>query len=519
MTDDQTHAEVLSLLRDPARWPGRPEQVDEIATHGALVFMAGDSVLKIKRPVRLPYLDFSTLEARQRVTAREIEINRPHAPDIYVDQVAITREDDGRLAIGGTGTPVEWAVRMRRFPQEALLSNVVWRSGIDDALARALATMAAGYHRSAPRSTEPDDPFPRIAGSVLETLRAAPDERVRAWTRRVEARVAAALATSAVVRRRRAAGGHVRRCHGDLHLGNIVLANGLPVPFDAIEFDERLATVDTLYDIAFLLMDLQRRGARRAANIVLGHYLWLTGEQADLEGLAALPVFLGVRALIRAMVALDRARAGAPGEGDPIGHVVDTLTFALGLLSPPRPHLLAIGGLSGTGKTTLAADLAPTFGAAPGALHLRSDLERKRLAGIGMLDRLPAEAYTPGAASAVYTRLLDRARVALEAGHSVVVDAVFAGSDERCRLARVAAGAGAGFTGLWLEAAPDTLRSRVAARTGDASDATVDVVDRQLTIDTGPIGWHRLDSSRAPDAVRTAASAVLIRALATAGAG
>jgi predicted kinase len=190
-------------------------------------------------------------------------------------------------------------------------------------------------------------------------------------------------------------------------------------------------------------------------------------------------------------------------------HALETLGLAIAYLEPPPPRLIAVGGLSGTGKTTLAAGLAPLLLPAPGALHLRSDVLRKTLAGVGELERLPASAYTPEARARVYTRLAERAEMALRAGHSVVVDAVFAGPDERAMVEEVARRCAARFDGLWLEAAPDLLQARVAARKADASDATPQVVERQLGYDLGEIGWHRLTAAGDPAQVLSRARDVL----------
>ncbi len=511
-TEQQT--EVIAFLAAPASYGATVGIVDRIETHGALVFIAGEQALKIKRAVRTGYFDFSTLGKREAVCRREIEINKPNAPDIYRDVVAITREDDGRLAIGGTGTPVEWAVRMASFSQDDLLSTVAERGGIDDRLATALAeTVLAAHSAAEPRAV--DDPGARMrlivesVGASIEGSTAHIAE-VTPLRQRFHARAEAALVRAAPILTRRAEAGLVRRCHGDMHLGNIVLWKGRPQLFDAIEFDETLATIDLLYDLAFLLMDLDRRGQRRAAHIVLDRYLGGSGRDLDVEGLAAMPLFLGLRAAIRAMVAFDRARIqDAPQRASTEQHGLDTLSLAIGYLEQPRPRLIAVGGLSGTGKTTLAAGLAPLVLPTPGALHLRSDVMRKRLAGIGELDRLPPDAYTPDASARVYRSLAALARQALSAGHSVVVDAVFARPEERTAFEQVAAALGVDFDGVWLEATSDLLKSRVAARKGDASDATPAVVERQIGYDTGVIAWHRVAATRTQGDVLEAARVAL----------
>ena len=493
-------SEVLAFLASGVTWPGLSAKVDVIETHGACIFLAGEEALKVKRAVRLPYLDFSSLEARRRYCQREIELNRPHAPEIYLGVAPITREADGHLAVEGSGAAVEWAVRMRRFGQDQLLSHVIEARGCDRALAEALGDMADRLHERAERRDAAGDPMYRVCGGLVAALQGRGDHRLAAGFSAFVEGIEGQLKASADVRKLRAASGFVRRCHGDLHLGNIVLWNGKPVPFDALEFDEALATTDTLYDLAFLVMDLWRRGARAGANQVFNHYLWRTGDILDLHGLRALPLYLGVRAGIRAMVALDQAVLGAPGR-DLAGQAAETLKCAVQLLSPPSPYLIAIGGLSGTGKSTVAALMAPDIGAAPGALHLRTDMERKRLAGVEHFERLRASAYTPAANAVVYTRVLARARAALLAGHSVIVDAVSAKPEERTIIEALAREIRVPFCGIWLEAEAGVMRERVGARRDDASDATTAVVEQQLGYDLGEITWARTAAIGPPEAV------------------
>jgi hypothetical protein len=286
----------------------------------------------------------------------------------------------------------------------------------------------------------------------------------------------------------------VRQCHGDLHLANIVLWQQHPTLFDALEFNLEMATVDTLYDLAFLLMDLLHHGQKRAANWVLNRYLWRSASRGDLEALALLPLFVACRAGIRALVAVTRATQRRPDpQSSAAGETARAyMRLAIDALQPAVPRLIAVGGLSGTGKSTLAAALAPHLPDLTGALHLRSDLERKAMFGVAETERLPPQSYTPEMAARVYERLLDRASAALGAGHSVIVDAVFATKGERDALEQRAAGHGAAFDGLWLEADPATLTDRVARRTGDASDATPAVIARQLGYDIGPMSWTRV---------------------------
>jgi hypothetical protein len=304
----------------------------------------------------------------------------------------------------------------------------------------------------------------------------------------------------------RASRGYVRRCHGDLHLRNIVLIEGQPVLFDAIEFDEKIATVDIFYDLAFLLMDLWHRGLSAHANTLFNAYLCAscaTAPLASLRGLALMPLFLATRADVRAMVTLDRLPYVKGAELRAAkGELKEFFELSNMFLESPPPRLIAVGGLSGTGKSTLAAALAPSIGAVPGALVVRSDIERKRLAGAGETTRLSSAHYSPAATSQVYRSLYAKARVALEAGHTVILDAVFARVDQRASVEAIAEKVNIPFTGLWLEAPERELISRVDARTGDASDADAAVVKKQLGYETGLISWQKINAGGELEMVR-----------------
>ena len=256
----------------------------------------------------------------------------------------------------------------------------------------------------------------------------------------------------------------MRLCHGDLHLGNICVVDGRPLLFDCIEFSEDIASIDVLYDLAFLLMDLDHRGHRDFANLVLNRYLDLTGEDAgETGGLAAMPLFLALRALIRAHVTATKAEHGWGGvdRAAAFAEVRAYLGEAEAALIPSAPRLIAIGGLSGTGKSTLAAKIAPALGPPPGARWLRSDVTRKLLFGTDPETKLPPEAYAPDITERVYRDLCAGAAAALRAGYPAVIDAVALRADERRAFAAVAAAAGVPFTGLWLEAPAERLMARV----------------------------------------------------------
>jgi aminoglycoside phosphotransferase family enzyme/predicted kinase len=507
---------VVAFLRTASSFDEPVHEVEVIETHCARVFLAGTKAYKVKKPVRLPFLDFSTLELRHQALTREMELNAPHAPEIYLRLVALTRRDGGGLAIGGDGPAVEWALEMRRFDQASLLSAIASKGPLPRITCTRLADMVARYHEQAPAAHAADG-----ARIVQETLLQLLSE-LEAETEILGADVPGALRRSAegalariaVLLESRAVAGAVRRCHGDLHLGNIVMIGERPVPFDALEFDEALATIDVLYDLAFLLMDLEVRGDRTAASVVFNAYVGAAPLRNEIEGLACLPLFLAMRALVRAVVALARAHQQ---QHDKRRHTeMDARRLAeaaLAFLSPPPASLLAVGGFSGTGKSTLAAALAPRIGPAPGALHLRSDVERKRLFNVAEAERLTPDHYRPEVSVEVYRLLLNKAERALAAGHSVVVDAVFMKLEERLDLEAVATRTGAGFAGLWLEAPADTLIARVEARRGDASDADAAVVQSQLARPTGAMSWTRVDARGDREATLAAAAAKLSPAI------
>jgi aminoglycoside phosphotransferase family enzyme/predicted kinase len=513
---ENDQAKVIDFLSDPSSYPGELERIDRFETHGALVFLAGEEAWKIKRAVRFPYMDFSTLDKRRAATTRELEINQRLAPELYKDVVPITLVKEGRLQIGGSGEVVEWAVRMRRFDQNLLLSRIVDEGAFSTNLAVALADAVFESHQVA--ASVPDDAgaerVQNLIDSVGETLATLPDDfdasELQCFRERATDQLDRVRATLSA----RAATGFVRRCHGDLHLNNIVLWRGRPLLFDAIEFDEELATIDTLYDLAFLLMDLDKRSHRNLANLVLNRYLWHSSADLKSHGLEALPLFLGLRAAIRALVTAERAQQKPTRFATRDRQIArDYLSSAHDYLGPPAPRLIVVGGLSGTGKSTLARALAPELGPAPGAVHLRSDLERKRLYGVSETVRLAPEAYTQTASDAVYSVLYEKAREIVAARHAVIVDAVFAKSEERARIEAVAVELGVHFQGLWLTAGPEQLIERVAIRQGDASDATPEIVRSQLGWHLGLLSktWNQVDASGSPEAsIRNARAALAL---------
>jgi uncharacterized protein len=496
--DPQDQSDVIAFLGLPSTYGATVDKVDLIETHGALVFLAGDHVYKLKRAVKFSYMDFSTLDKRAAACRHEVDRNKAAASDIYIGAMPVTRREDGELALGGAGEPVDWVVAMNRFDQADLFDHLASQGQLPISQMPALAEQIAEYHAAARTCRTVDggailsDVVTQIVTSFFDAGEVLSLDRAQ----RYASRIVTQLNTHSSLLRSRSQNGLVRLCHGDLHLRNIVLHNGHPTLFDAIEFDDRLATIDVLYDLAFLLMDLWHRDLKAHANRCFGSYVSAAVSTKALDGLAALPLFLSVRAAIRAMVAIDKLTVtGKAEQPEGLREIEEYVTIATQFLEPEKPALVAIGGLSGTGKTTVSATLAPSVGRAPGALHLRSDVERKRMAGIAPLTRLPREAYSKSASDKVYKRLCDRAEQALRAGHPVIVDAVFQEATHRRCIEQVAARTRAPFLGIWLAAPQEQLIERVSGRLHDASDADASVVLAQFAKRAAVSCWQTVDAS------------------------
>jgi uncharacterized protein len=501
----EVQKEVLEYLGTAAAHGLKTAPV-RIDTHCSVIFLAGKNVYKIKRAIKLPFLDYSSLEKRKLFCEREFVINHGFAPKLYKGVVAIRRDADG-LCLGGSGEAVEWAVHLRRFDENRTLDRLAEAGELDGHTIHDLADVVSQAHAAAKvvKDGHATEALENVLHETLHELDQAPHIFPREKVEELSRAMQVAFHDTRGLLTIREATGHVRRCHGDLHLRNIVLLDGKATLFDAIEFDESMATTDILYDLAFLLMDLWHRNFQNEANVILNRYFWHAEDMiGELGGLSALPLFLGLRAAIRAKIAALNASRSAT-----VRHAAaDARLYfetAREFLQSHRPSLIAIGGRSGTGKSTLAAALAPSIGRPPGAIHLRSDIERKRQFHTSESVRLPSSAYRPDVSDRVYEALDRQAETALRCGQSVIVDATFLNEFEANAVAQIATRAKVEFRGIWLEAPTGLLMRRLFNRVNDASDATADVL-RQQPVAEAPAGWTCLDASKTPAEIQYAAT-------------
>ncbi len=478
---DRCQAQLVERLRArlAAEMPGGGEVIE---THISRVLLAGDCAYKFKKPVRLGFLDFSTLERRRHFAEEELRLNRRLAARLYLGVLPVTGTP-AAPRLGGDGPPLDYVVQMRRFPQQALLTRRALTPEVTDALAERIAAFHGALSAADPetRLGAPD----QVLAQMLENIRMirdaiAPQPALAARLDRLERWTGRRFAELAPVFEARWRDGAIRECHGDLHRGNIAVLDGEPVIFDCIEFDPAFRWIDTMSELAFLLMDLEHAGELAQARRLLHGYLLLTGDYA---GLAVLRPYLVYRALVRAKVTAIGAAQHHHGDASLEAGLRGYVQRALALTHAPAPRLVILCGLSGSGKTSLAAALSERLP----LIHIRSDVERKRLFGLPPLARAGAAPaagiYAPNAGERTYRRLLALAGSIIGAGHGVLVDATFLAAAWRRAFLDLAHRLGCPFDILALDAPPMLLRRRVARRLAadtDASDADLAVLSHQL---------------------------------------
>lgn len=495
-TQDQTAA--VAFLNDPDTYGHGADAVETIETHISCIFLVGEHAFKMKRAVKLPYVDFSSPTLRLEACRKEVELNAPTAPGLYIGVRRIMRDKQGRLSFDDGEELVDAVVEMVRFDQGSLFDRMAIERRLNAELMTRAARMIARFHRGAPIVHQGPGSANiaavlRINAAGFATSRVFNANELAAFDLAFERK----LAAHASLLDAREAAGKVRRCHGDLHLRNICLLDGEPRLFDCIEFNDQIATVDTLYDLAFLLMDLWHRGFPQLANLVMNRYL---DETDDEDGFVLLPYLMAIRAAVRAHVTATQVEEGSK-DAQLVAEARAYFDLALALIDTEPPRLIVIGGLSGSGKTTVAEILAAQFGPPPGGRVVESDRIRKAMHGVPAETRLPPTAYRPDVSERVYREMERRAALILNAGGSVIVDAVFDKAINREQIEKVAREAQVPCTTVWLEADPAVLSRRVAARLAGPSDADLDILAGQLAGETGNISWSRINVEQGADQI------------------
>jgi aminoglycoside phosphotransferase family enzyme/predicted kinase len=487
---------LVAALRDPAAFGPDCRSVEVIETHISHVFLTGRYAYKIKKAIKLPFLDCSTLEARRRFCDQELLLNRRTAPSLYLDVVPIV-EGAGRCVVGGQGAPVEWAVRMRQFPEDALLSSMLERGVLTTGHIDSLANSVAAFHASLPRGGpeiqfgRPHDAL-RLAldnFSEIGPFLANPAERerldaLREWT-------IGEFAAREALMTERTQDGFVRECHGDLHLANVALDDGEATPFDCIEFDPAMRWSDVMSDVAFAAMDLRARGRPDFARRFVNRYLEITG---DYGGVPVLSYYLVYRAIVRAKIACVRAGQAQSAAAASRNEALRYLDLASDLARPRRRAIVLMHGFAGCGKTSLSQALIEQVD----LMRIRMDVERKRQHGVGAQARtgsgIESGLYAPDVSHAAYGHVAALTEVAVKAGQAILVDAAFLRRWQRDLFRTLAKRCDAAFVIVDLPASERVLRRRVTQRScqsGDASEADLRVLEHQLATHDplGPDEW------------------------------
>jgi aminoglycoside phosphotransferase family enzyme/predicted kinase len=494
--DEQRDA--IAFLSDPRTY-GLSSPVQVIETHISRIFLAGGRAYKMKKAVKLPYVDFSTVPLRLGACLKEVELNSATAPGLYLGVRRLARDAGGAMRFAEHGECVDAVIEMVRFDQDLLFDHLAAANKLTNDLMTLTARMIVRFHQEVPVAPDRDGAADMEAvltvnerGFATSTLFG--EQEVATLARRFRE----ALGQHAERLRARGAADKIRRCHGDLHLRNVCLLDGRPRLFDCIEFNDAIATVDVLYDLAFLLMDLWHEGHRSHANLVANRYF---DESDNEDGYTLLPFFLAVRAAVRAHVTATQAETAKTGLDALRASARSYFRLAHELLDAKPQRLIAIGGLSGSGKTTVAEGLAAHIGAAPGARIVESDRIRKAMHGVPPETHLPKAAYRRDVSERVYADMVLRADLILSGGGSVVADAVFDDAGHRIAIEGPARCRNIRFDGIWLDASPTLLWRRIDGRHGGPSDAGLDVLEMQLTRHNCNVSWRRIDAALSVDRI------------------
>ncbi len=495
ITEDQK--EIVKFLMCPKTYGDNVDKVDMFETHYYTVFIAGDYAYKLKSAVKYPYLDYSTKKKRRMACAREITINKETVPNFYVGVESVVRTKDGSLSLGGKGEELDSLLVMKRFEKNNLFNKLAEDGKLDRDSMYDLAETVSNYYDHSGAVTD------RFGSGTLCGILVENDAILHRFIPRVfDVEDVTALSeasfryfdkVSSLLEERRKKG-RVRRGHGDLNFNNISMVDGKPILMNAIEFNDNLVFVDILYDLAFLLMDMESLGLKRLVSIMFNHYM---DYAKDLGGLPVLPLFMATRAAIKAHINAQmwQMQKNPADAAELRNNARKFLKLALSYLEPKKPILVATSGFSGSGKSRMSREVAPYLGEAPGAVILRTDVLRKRIKGVLPNVKLSSDSYTEELDKQTYDLLFEETKKALKAGYTVIADGIFAREKDRNGIEQVAKDAGVPFYGFLMEAPLEVMAERVETRKRNPSDATVKVLEQQIKKDVGSITWNRIDTS------------------------
>jgi aminoglycoside phosphotransferase family enzyme/predicted kinase len=478
--------QLIASLQNPVLYKHPVSSFEVIETHISWVLLTGDYAYKFKKPVDLGFLDFSTLEKRYHYCQEELRLNSRLAPDIYLDVIKITGSEQAP-AINGKGPVIEYAVKMRQFPQQELLINRAREKKLTPAHMDQLALCIAGFHTGTTKAAKDTDfgtadavllpmveNFKQIFQFTGNDYKQELDQ-LKIWSEQEQKRLYGSF-------QRRKIDGFIRECHGDLHLANIVIYNGIITPFDGVEFNENLYWIDVISEVAFLMMDLEDHRYRNLAFRFLNAWLEQTG---DYRGLVVLRYYLVYRAMVRAKINSIRLKQqGSDKQMEQCRNEFENyLQLAIAYTHKSAVRLIICFGLSGSGKTTASQLLLETI---PG-IRIRSDVERKRIQGIpsemASSSGINTGLYSPDMSQQTYQRLYELARLIIESGYTVIVDATFLKQQQRKLFQALALEKKVSFHIVHCHAKYETMCQRIKSRQqsgGDASEADLDVLDQQI---------------------------------------
>ena len=502
MTNSTDQQAIVSFLEQPSSYPDPTDSVSHIETHISHLFLTGSYAYKLKKAVRFDFLDFSTSALRRRFCEEEIRLNSRFSPELYLAVVPVSRGRAG-LIIGPGGEVEDYLVKMRQFDSSTVFEELAAQNRLTRALLLEATDVIAKFHRTAeiqPGFWGPEQVAQVIRGNISVCEKFTPwpidSERLKRFGRLSESALQAQVG---LINNRQHT--HVRALHGDLHLRNICIYDGKVHLFDGIEFNPEFANCDVWADLGFFIMDLMSHNRGADAAHVWNRYLLQTD---DFAGLKLLDLYISYRAAVRAKVnCLEIKTAHSLEQREQFCEEANRyLSLGCAALESRQPRLIAIGGLSGSGKSTLALELSARLL----GVHIRSDAVRKHLCGLDPFERAPLSAYSEEISEKTYDGMLERIKLTLDAGRTVIVDAVFKSPVRRSEIERLAEERGTPFAGVWCDVSPEAAAARISCRTSDVSDADLSVAEQQQAYNLGDIRWHRIDSSPLPpEAVLAAA--------------